>query len=184
MKIPLILYNILMIMKKRILLIGLLILGLFSCKSTDNLITNVSPDGGQINFLRPFSIKTENKEIKNFSMDITTKIKDGTFLTDPVMNYTFTKAVSSNLDIENIRVGIACGDKELYPTTKSLLYKNIAKDKFLEVRQTSTLDKTIFLEMINSNEPLSILIIYTDGTKEVIKSTELESRINNLKIVL
>lgn len=171
-------------MKKIILLVALLTFGLISCKTTDTLLTNVAADGAQVNFLRPFSVDTENKLIEDLSMDFTLKTKNGEILNNPTLNYTFRKKVASNIDVENVKVGLICGDTELFPFEMSLLYKNVAKEKYLEIRKTSSLDKEIFKQMLDSSMPWSVFIIYADGTKQIIDSPELNDRLLKLKIIL
>lgn len=171
-------------MKKNIFLLAIFICFFVSCTTTETLLSNVSPEGGQIIFLRPFSVKTDSSFFKEVILDVTVHIKDGEVFSDPVLNYTVIQPIYADFNLDNLSVGFICDDLKVVPLQKKLLYKNILKNKQLEVRYTSTIDKDAFTVLLENREVCNVLFTDSDSYEEVISSKDLKERLFKLTIVM
>ena len=62
--------------------------------------------------------------------------------------------------------------------------KNILKNKQLEVRYTSTIDKDAFTVLLENREVCNVLFTDSDSYEEVISSKDLKERLFKLTIVM
>ena len=101
-----------------------------------------------------------------------------------MLNYTVIQPIYADFNLDNLSVGFICDDLKVVPLQKKLLYKNILKNKQLEVRYTSTIDKDAFTVLLENREVCNVLFTDSDSYEEVISSKDLKERLFKLTIVM
>lgn len=125
--------------KLSLVLFPLILLIISGCASKDNLFTLTSSKGSIV-FIRPTDFSVKNSEIKKLSIDFTIPLTDLKISETSTVNWTITfSEINNTYENTFLDFSFLNSDSDIKIQNMEILYKNLNKQKNLEVRYTGKL---------------------------------------------
>lgn len=170
-------------MKKILFPILLFAVFFVSCSTIEPIYTALGENSSQLVFLRPITIKKIDNSLKAFDFDVTCHVKDGTFIRNPVLNFSVTVPKDNASYADKAMIQLACGDIVCVPREKSVIYKNI-DGKNLVSRFSTQIDIGEFVSLLKKDSDVKIRIVSGENILHEKVNKDLNVRLNDLRILL
>ena len=162
----------------------LILVSIVSCKTTETNIYTLPKENGQLVFLRPVFLDDKHFILREISFDLTVIIENFELTDNNTVNYTIhiPKQYSSQLD----KVEFFFQTKEfekILPTDISILYKDLDKNKDLEVRFSAKISKEGLASMV-ANPSEAKIGLSLDNQTQVFMSESFSQKLYELGVLI
>lgn len=153
------------------------------CQTTENIVVLNSNIGNNL-FLRNTILKTKDSNLKSVEIDITVNSNKSEILKNPIINYTLKFSSSGYDKTDSISLFLENNGSRYFVINTNTLFKEITKNRDLNIRFTSEIPTEDFKKICSNYLPVKVGLILKDGSEIVLSSKEIDTKFNDLRVIL